>query len=162
MTEPIFDHDRLDVYRLSSEYVASSFTIAKDLNGCHRHARVQWLRAAQSIPLNIAEGNGKRSLKDRSRLLDIAGGSALECVAIQDVLAATDGLNDERHRQLKQMLYRIISMLTRLVARSDVARETATKYNAGVEYKYKYEYREAEYECDRKEPGQCVGPKTPS
>ena len=72
MTEPIFDHDRLDVYRLSIEYVASSFAVARDLNGCHRRARDQWLRAAQSIPLNIAEGNGKRSLKDRSRFLDIA------------------------------------------------------------------------------------------
>ena len=59
MTEPIFDHDRLDVYRLSIDYFASSFTIATELNGCHRHARDQWLRAAQSIPLNIAEGNGK-------------------------------------------------------------------------------------------------------
>ena len=28
MTEPIFDPDRLDVYRLSIEYVASSFAIA--------------------------------------------------------------------------------------------------------------------------------------
>ena len=90
MTEPIFDHDRLDVYRLSIDYVASSFGIAKDLGGCYRHARDQWLRAAQSIPLNFAEGNGKRSLKDRSRFLDIARRSELECVAIQDVLAATD------------------------------------------------------------------------
>ncbi len=144
MTEPIFDHDRLDVYRLSIDYVASSFAIAKDLNGCHRHARDQWLRAAQSIPLNIAEGNGKRSLKDRSRFLDIARGSALECVAIQDVLAATDGLNDERHRQLKRMLHRIVSMLTRLIARSDVVAEPVTEYNAGIEY----EYREAEYEYE--------------
>ncbi|MCA9137211.1 MAG: four helix bundle protein [Planctomycetales bacterium] len=63
MTEPIFDHDRFDVYRLSIDYVASSFAIAKNLGGCHRHARDQWPRAAQSIPLNIAEGNGKRSLK---------------------------------------------------------------------------------------------------
>jgi transposase-like protein len=55
MTDPIFDHDRLDVYRLSIEYVASSFAVAKDLNGCHRHARDQWVRAAQSIPLNILE-----------------------------------------------------------------------------------------------------------
>ncbi|KLU01151.1 hypothetical protein RISK_006720 [Rhodopirellula islandica] len=59
MTEPIFDHDRLDVYRLSIDYVASSFEIARSLEGPHRHARDQWLRAAQSIPLNIAEGNGK-------------------------------------------------------------------------------------------------------
>ncbi len=45
MAEPIFDHDRLDVYRLSIDYVASSFSIVKDLNGLHRHARAQWLRA---------------------------------------------------------------------------------------------------------------------
>jgi four helix bundle protein len=61
MPDKIFDHDKLDVYRLSIEYVADSFCIAKDLSGLHRHARDQWLRAAQSIPLNIAEGNGKRS-----------------------------------------------------------------------------------------------------
>ncbi|WP_146393048.1 four helix bundle protein, partial [Allorhodopirellula solitaria] len=101
MSEPIFDHDRLDVYRLSIEYVASSFAVAKDLNGCHRHARDQWLRSAQSIPLNIAEGNGNRSLKDRARFFDIARGSAFECAAIQDVLVATDGLEDVASRELK-------------------------------------------------------------
>ncbi len=142
MTEPIFDHDRLDVYRLSIEYVASSFAVVNDLNGCHRHARDQWLRAAQSIPLNIAEGNGKRSLKDRSRFLDIARGSALECVAVQDILAATDGLGDNRHGELRRTLHRIVSMLTRLIARSDAVGETAAEFNAGVEY----EYRDAEYE----------------
>ena len=47
MTEPIFDHDRLDVYRLSIEYVASSLAVAKDPNSCHRHARDQWLRDAE-------------------------------------------------------------------------------------------------------------------
>ena len=39
MTEPIFDHDRLDVYRLSVEYVAAAFDVSKSLNGLHRHAR---------------------------------------------------------------------------------------------------------------------------
>lgn len=65
-------------------------------------------------------------------------------------------LNDERHRKLKQMLYRIVSILTRLIARSDVVAEPAAQYNAGVEYKY--EYREAEYEYDesrKPEPGRA-------
>ncbi|MFN9986357.1 MAG: four helix bundle protein [Pirellula sp.] len=77
MTEHCFDHDRLDVYRLAIEYVANSLETSRSLEGIHRHVRDQWLRAAQSIPLNIADGNGKRSLKDRARILDIARGSAL-------------------------------------------------------------------------------------
>ena len=157
MTEPIFDHDRLDVYRLSIDYVAQSFAVAKELNGLHRHARDQWLRAAQSIPLNIAEGNGKRSLKDRNRFLDIARGSALECASIQDVLAATDGIGDESHGELKRMLRRIVSMLTRLIGRADVVAESSDRYNATGEY----EYRDAEYEYEHEgePPEQCRAPK---
>ena len=154
MNEAIFDHDRLDVYRLSIDYVASSFSLAKDLGGCHRHARDQWLRAAQSIPLNIAEGNGKRSLKDRSRFLDIARGSALECVAIQDVLVVTGGIDDRAHDELKRLLHRIVSMLTRLIARSDGVAESPAEYNYGIEYEYRGAEYEYKYDRDRKpEPG---------
>ena len=149
MTDPIFDHDRLDVYRLSIEYVASSFSIASELKGSHRHARDQWLRAAQSIPLNIAEGNGKRSLKDRSRFLDIARGSTLECAAVQDVLCVTGGLNAQSHADLKGLLHRIVSMLTRLIARSTVVSEPKAEYSAGTEY----EYRDADYEYKYDEAG---------
>jgi len=46
MSEPIFDHERLDVYRLAIEYVATSYRLAKSLNGPERHARDQWLRAS--------------------------------------------------------------------------------------------------------------------
>ncbi len=73
MPDKIFDHDKLDVYRLSIEYVADSFCIAKDRSGLHRHAR-SMAAAAQLIPLNIAEGNGKRSVKtalDTSTLLEV-------------------------------------------------------------------------------------------
>ena len=129
--EPIFDHDRLDAYRLSIAYVAKSFAIAKDLSGAHRHARDQRLRAAQPIPLNIAEGNGaegngKRHTKDRRRFLDITRGSALECAAIQDVLAATNGLDDEPNLDLKRSLHRMVAMLTRLISRLNVVAEPET------------------------------------
>ncbi|MGV2339886.1 MAG UNVERIFIED_CONTAM: four helix bundle protein [Planctomycetaceae bacterium] len=43
------------------------------INGCVRR---------QSIPLNIAEGNGKQSLKDKNRFFEIARGSALKFAAI--------------------------------------------------------------------------------
>lgn len=60
-------HEKLDVYRLSIAYVAWVYEKAEGLNGVHRSARDQWLRASQSIPLNIAEGNGKTAEADRRR-----------------------------------------------------------------------------------------------
>jgi four helix bundle protein len=140
MTEPAFDHERLDVYLLSIEYVASSFGIATSLGGFNRQARDQWLRAAQSIQLNIAEGNGKQSLKDKNRFLEIARGSALECAAIHDVLRVCDAIDDETNRNGKSTLKRIVSMLTRLIQRTEKVAEDGIGYE--------YEYREAEYEYD--------------
>jgi len=145
-TEPICDDDRLDVYRLSIVYVAESFAIANQLSGTHRHARDQWLRAAQSIPLNIAESNGKRSVRDRCRFLDIARGSALECAAIGDVLVATGGLDSDPHLELKRSLHRIVAMLTRLISCLGGVAQREPSYNTAIEYEY--EYRDAEYEYD--------------
>ena len=65
-------HEKLDVYRLSIGYVAWVYEKAGSLNGVHRLARDQWLRASQSIPLNIAEGNGKSAEADRRRYFEIA------------------------------------------------------------------------------------------
>jgi four helix bundle protein len=84
MTAQSFDDERLGVFRLSIDYVARPFEAAQSLAGLYRHACDQWLRAAQSIPVGIAEDNGKRSLKDRARFLDMARGTALECAAVQD------------------------------------------------------------------------------
>ena len=144
MAENLFDHDRLDVYRLSIEYVAKSIDSSRSLEGLHRHARDQWLRAAQSIPLNIAEGNGKRSLKDRARFLDIARGSALECAAIQDVLVVSGGLNRETSFELKSNLVRIVAMLTRMAMKFDSVSESLGEYIAGIDYEH--EHRDAEHE----------------
>ena len=146
MIEYLFDHDRLDVYRVSIEYVANAFETSRLLSGLHRHARDQWLRAAQSIPLNIAEGNGKRSLKDRARFLDIARGSALECAAIQDVLVVSGGLNRETSFDLKSKLVRIVAMLTKMAMKFDGVSESLTVYTARIDYEH--EHRDAEHEHD--------------
>ena len=140
MTEPIFDHERLDVYRLSIEYVAFSYDLAKTLAGTNRHARDQWLRVAQSIPLNIAEGNGKQSLDDKNRFFEIARGSALECASIHDVLRVCDAITDDANQLGKSNLKRIVSMLTRLIQRTTGVSQERIEYE--------YEYRDAEYEYE--------------
>jgi four helix bundle protein len=149
MTEPTFDHEKLDVYRLSIGYVAFSYQIARALTGANRHARDQWLRAAQSIPLNIAEGNGKQSLKDKNRFFEIARGSALECAAIHDILLICEAIDAESNRRGKSDLKRIVSMLTRLIQRTETVSEGSIEY----------EYRDAEYEYEKK-PEQSIASKS--
>jgi four helix bundle protein len=85
--ETWFDHEKLEVYR---EAIAFMAWLSSLLEAAIRVGDVkdQLDRASTSISLNIAEGNGKYSPKDRCRFFDIAHGSALECAAGLDVLVA--------------------------------------------------------------------------
>ena len=94
MAEATLDHERVDVDRLSIDFIAFSYRIAKSLSGINRLACEQWLRAAQSIPLNITEGNGQQSLKNKNRFFKMARGSALECASIYDILPVCDAMNE--------------------------------------------------------------------
>lgn len=110
-----FDHEKLDVYRLAIQFTAWVGTLldrlAKPKPSVGRHLD----EASASIALNIAEGNGKRSLTDRARFLDVARGSALEAAACLDVLVARRRIDEVGDG--KEMLVRIVSMLTRLIDR---------------------------------------------
>jgi len=123
-------HEKLDVYRLSIDYVTWVFKQSEVLKGCHRHARDQWLRASQSVPLNIAEGNGKYSSADRRRFFEVARGSTLECAAIQDVLRAGGALNECDHKVRKNQLDRIAVMLSKLGGRGYNVEEGQSDYGS--------------------------------
>ena len=109
-----FDHEKLDVYKVSIKFAGWVSVLVPNLDGVHRHARDQIIRASQSIPLNIAEGNGKRNGKERRRFMEIARGSAMECAATLDVLVVVGAIEPEQATGGKQMLHRIVSMLTKL------------------------------------------------
>ena len=127
-------HEKLDVYRLAIDYVGWVFEQANELGGIHRHARDQWLRASQSMPLNIVEGNAKAAEADRRRYFvpsqrrhpPIARGSALECAAIQDVLRVSGALEQSEHEIRKNHLDRISAMLTKLGGRGYFVEEDSS------------------------------------
>jgi four helix bundle protein len=112
-----FDHEKLEVYR---EAVAFSAWLSVLLEGAVRVGEVkdQLDRASTSIPLNIAEGNGKYTLKDRCRFFDPAHGSALECAAGLDVLVAKAKLTPSQIQPGKERLQRIVRMLMGLIKRN--------------------------------------------
>jgi four helix bundle protein len=124
-----FDHERLDVYQASIKFSSWLFSLINELKGPHRHARDQLMRASQSIPANIAEGNGKRSLADRKRFWEIARGSALECAVFTDIFVLNGAITKEKSREGKTLLHRNVSMLTKMTERSrDGVRESYADY----------------------------------
>ena len=111
----MFHHEKLDVYRVSIEFVAwAGELLDGPLTKCRLSAVGQLDRASTSIPLNIAEGNGKRSTRDRCRYFDTSRGSALESAAALDVLVARRILAPAVVKAGKALLLRIVEMLTKL------------------------------------------------
>jgi four helix bundle protein len=112
---PTLDYEKLDVYHAALDFVSYVHTLCSGLRGNHRFAKDQLLRASLSIPLNVAEGNGKRSHGERRRFFEIARGSSMECAAVLDVLRTTDGCSQDQANEGKTILYRVVAMLTRMV-----------------------------------------------
>jgi four helix bundle protein len=126
-----FDHEKLHVYQNSIEFV--SFCDVFLQNAPKKLSVYDQLdRASTSIPLNIAEGNGKTSKKDRCRFFEIARGSALECAACLDVIVVKKHFKADEVEDGKKQLHSIVSMLMGLIkAFSDRVGEEQEEYGKG-------------------------------
>ena len=124
-----FDHEKLHVYQAAIRFVAWAEPIVQNLPA-KASVRDQLDRAATSIRLNIAEGNGKYTPRDRCRFFDTARGSALECAACLGVAVAKGLTQPEATVAGKELLHEIVSMLVGLTRAVDPTRaaEDAPEY----------------------------------
>ncbi len=137
-----FDHEKLDVYREAIAFCGWAGELL-DTIAARAAVKDQLDRASTSIELNIAEGNGKFSGKDRARFLEIARGSALECAACLDVLVARKLATPEQIEGAKESLARIVQMLMGMLRRfsghADLLKEGETGYRTQTEHEHDYE-----------------------
>jgi four helix bundle protein len=76
------------------------------------------------VLLNTAEGNGKRQGQTRAKFFDDARGSAFEFAAC-DASVAKGFVSIDRVRPGKEMLARVVAMLTRLIDPFDTNSRTS-------------------------------------
>ena len=74
--------------------------------------QIKW--ASISIPLNIGESAGKRNRANSRKYFGIAKGSAMECAAALDVCSVLEIVIEKEKIESKQLLHRIVAMLTKL------------------------------------------------
>jgi len=83
--------------------------------------------------INIALGNGKQCLTDRNRFFEIARCSTWECDSIHNILTSFEAIGPEPNRVGKSNLKRIVSMLTRLIQRSNSVSGESIEYEKKLE-----------------------------
>lgn len=110
----MLDYERLDAYQCALQFAALSFKILEHLPRGHSELSSQLRRATISVPLNIAEGAGKTTDRDRRRFHAIARGSAMECAAVIDVLRIQGLVDLDTAAEAKALSVRLVSMLSRM------------------------------------------------
>ncbi len=111
-TEPLFYHERLDVYQAGLSFMGwfVSLAPAQELTPAFRPVD----KAATSIVLNIAEGNGRYANLDHHRFLEIAQSSAVKAAAYVDLCVVRKLLGQTDVTSGKELLRRIGAMLARM------------------------------------------------
>ena len=110
-----FDHEKLDAFDAAIEFVAIANTLTKHLPRGSSHLTDQLHRASISIPLNIAEGAGEYSGREKARFYRIAKRSATECAAVLKVCERLGLALGSDLVEGGDLLLRLVSMLTRMI-----------------------------------------------
>ena len=126
-----FDHEKLIAYQRSIQFVAWASKLLEQLPP-KLAVSDQLDRASTSVPLNLAEGNGKYTAPDRCRYFENARGSALECAACLDVLVAKGKCTEDQIQSGKAILYETVCLVVGLIKRlaPDRLREEEAGYRS--------------------------------
>jgi len=111
---PQLDIEKLDCFRVAIEFQALAAELLP--KGCGA-LRDQLDRASVSIALNLSEGAGVRAARQKARYYAIARGSASECAAVVAIASARGLAAAETCGRARELLVRIVQMLTRLERR---------------------------------------------
>jgi four helix bundle protein len=123
-----FEHEQLDVYKAAKHFAIAMDGIAEGIRKLRAHLADQLFRASSSILFNIAEGAGEQSRAEKSRFYRIARRSATECASILELCHDLRLLEKAHYLQHRDLLLRIVAMLTKMVRGT-----TYSTHNAGMQ-----------------------------
>ncbi len=92
----LFSFEQLKAYQFSRKLVVKTYKLIEKFPHEERYALAsQLMRAIVSVPSNIAEGNGRKSFKEKIHFLEFAYGSLLESFCQLQLAADLGYISDE-------------------------------------------------------------------
>lgn len=109
-----FPFEKLQVYQLSLDWVETveRYCLNKALS---RSFVDQFQRASLSVPLNLAEGNGRWHAAEKRQFFWIARGSVFECVPMLEILKRKKLIDNVEFEKSRDQLDHLGRMLTNLI-----------------------------------------------
>jgi four helix bundle protein len=109
---PFQDYKNLDIWKKSHELVVRLYKLTESFPNTERYRIIdQLLRAAVSIPTNIAEGSGRSTNKDKIHFLIISRGSVSEVEYLLFLSRDLKYINEEEYKILYSEITEIGKML---------------------------------------------------
>lgn len=114
MEDVTFKFEELTVYKKAIEFINDAYNVSKTFPKSEIYGLTsQFLRASNSIALNITEGSGDTNLQF-SRFLKIALGSVKECVVCLIIAKNQQYITLEKNSELRIKLVELSKMITGL------------------------------------------------
>ncbi len=111
----IFSFEKLDVWKLSKEFVKEIYLITKQFPAEELYSLTSQLRrAGVSIASNIAEGAGRTSAKDQARFYGIAYASLMETLNQLIIAYDLSYIDENSYKALRNKLENISIKLNAL------------------------------------------------
>ncbi len=110
-----FFFENLKVYQRSLEFSIKICKIASELSIKFSRIRDQLIGAGISVPLNIAEGSGRTSPKEKINFYKISRTSLFECIPILEICVSLDLIGKVIFAELRKEDIEISKMLNGLI-----------------------------------------------
>ena len=110
-----FIFEKLNVYQKSLELSIRVCKICSKFPIKYSRIQDQLIGAIISVPLNIAEGNGRKTAKDKVHFYKFARSSAFECVPLLDICESLDLISQIDKNDIRCSISEISRMISGLI-----------------------------------------------
>ena len=107
--------EKLKIYQRSLEFAKNLCRKGSNFPIKFSRIRDQLIGAVISVPLNIAEGSGRKSAKERINFYKIARTSLFECIPLLEICLELDMINKNEYQKFRSEIVALSKMINGLI-----------------------------------------------
>jgi len=110
-------HTKLDVFKVLKEFVLTCYKETKEFPSEEKFGMISKIRrAALSVHLNVAEGCSRKSLAERKRFYEIAGGSLVEVDTELEIAVNLNYTSKEKMNESGILIIRTFQLISKMIS----------------------------------------------